>query len=56
MTERTQPDATLAALRDLTAAAAMVVNRHEAGEPISERIWAMLREAAVAAAAVVEAA
>jgi hypothetical protein len=52
----TQPDTALAALRDLTAAAAMVVNRHEAGQPISERIWAMLREATIAAAAIVEAA
>jgi hypothetical protein len=54
MTERSQPDATRIALRDLTSAAAMVVNRHAAGEPISERIWAMLREATIAAAAVVD--
>jgi hypothetical protein len=51
-----QPDAMLVALRHLTSAAAAAVNRHEAGQPIPERIWAALRKATIAAAAVVEAA
>jgi hypothetical protein len=49
-----QPDARLAALalRNLTAAAAMAVNRHDAGQPIPERIWRALRKATIAAVAV----
>jgi hypothetical protein len=47
-----QPDARLA-LRNVTAAAAMAVNRHDAGQPIPERIWTALRKATIAAVAVI---
>jgi hypothetical protein len=50
-----QPDARLA-LRNVTAAAAMAVNRHDTGQPIPERIWTALRKATIAAVAVIEAA
>jgi hypothetical protein len=48
-----QPAARLA-LRNVTAAAAMAVNRHDAGQPIPERIWTALRKATIAAVAVIK--